>query len=145
MKISIIFSFVLCLAGATAAQQIGRQDRAPALLPGAVYGEILIKEVSGNNVGNFPCANLTVYVSKLEGGWQRSAKAIGNFSARRCSFRIPNVPAGEAFVAVLKAQFPNACDEQKFETTTSFPMKLKGREQLKYDFSVSRIRCVLVK
>ena len=106
----------------------------------------VLKEVSGNHLGNFSCTNLTVQVSKLgENGWQKKAVATGSFAGRRCSFRISNVTAGESFVAVLIAQFPNGCDEKKFETTTSFPMELKSREQLRYDFSVARIRCVLVK
>jgi len=46
---------------------------------------------------------------------------------------------------MLTAQFPNGCDQKNFETNTSFPMKLKGREQMQYNFEVTRIRCVLVK
>ena len=142
--LTVIAPILLLLCGVAHAQQSG--GPAPGLLPGAVYGDIVIKEVSGNHLGNFSCSNLTVYVSKLgENGWQRKATATGNFSTRRCSFRISNVPARESFVASVKAEFPNGCDEKKFETTTSFPMQLKGREQLRYGFTVMRIRCVLVK
>ena len=142
MKYLATFVFIFAMAAAVAAQQLGRQQ---ILRSGSVYGEIMIKEVSGNNIGNFSCANLTVNANKLQGGWNRKATATGSFAGRRCSFRISNVPAGEVFVAVLTAEFPNGCDEKKFETTTSFPMELKSREQLKYNFSVARIRCVLVK
>ena len=142
MKYLITVVFVLTMVTAAGAQQLGRQV---PLRSGVVYGEIYIKEVSGNHVGNFTCANLTVSVSKLSGGWQRKAAAMGSFAGRRCSYRVINVPAGEQFVAVLNAQFPNACDEKKFETTQSFPMELKSREQLRYAFDVTRIRCVLVK
>ena len=143
MKISSTAILVLLLAGIAAGQQLGRQL---PLRPGSVFGEIMIKEVSGNHIGNFSCSNLTVHASKLgSDGWQRKATATGSFAGRRCSFRILNVPAGQSFVAVLTAQFPNGCDEKKFDTTTSFPMELKSREQLRYDFSVARIRCVLVK
>ena len=138
-----LFTFFLCTS--VRAQQVGKDNRTITQQPGAVNGEIAIKEVSGNNVGNFSCANLTIRAAKLEGGWHRTAKSTGNFSLKRCSFHISNVPAGETFVVALNAQFPNSCDEKKFETTTSFPMKLKPREQLKYDFIVSRIRCVLAK
>jgi hypothetical protein len=146
LKTSLIVLFLVMLSSAvTYAQQAGDRTT-PVPLPGAVHGDIVIKEVSGNNIGNFACGNLTVYVSKLGGsGWQRHGTATGNFGSRRCSFKVSNVPAGEPFVAVLKAEFPHGCDEKKFETTTSFPMKLKGREQMRYNFAVARIRCVLVK
>lgn len=142
MKYLITAVFVLTAATACAAQRVGRQ--AP-LRTGVVYGEIHIKEVSGNHVGSFTCAKLTVNISKLSGGWQRKATATGSFAGRRCSYRVLNVPAGEPFVAGLDAQFPNSCDEKKFEATQSFPMELKSREQLRYVFDVARIRCVLVK
>lgn len=143
-SLTVLTPILLLLCSVAHAQQTG--GSAPGLLPGSVYGDIVIKEVSGNHIGNFSCSNLTVYVSKLsENGWKRKATATGNFSARRCSFRVANVPAGETFIASVKAEFPNGCDEKKFETTTSFPMRLKGREQLRYGFAVMRIRCVLVK
>ena len=137
---------VAVFGGIAVAQQVGKQERPALLRPGAVQGEIMIKEVSGNHLGNFSCGNLTVNVTKLgENQWKRKATATGSFAGRRCSFRVTNVPAGESFVATLTAQFPNSCDEKKFETTTSFPMELKNREQLRYDFTVAKIRCVLVK
>ena len=143
MKISSAVILALFLVGIATAQQIGRQQ---PLRSGSVYGEIMIKEVSGNHLGNFSCSNLTVQISKLSSsGWQRKSTASGSFAGRRCSFRVTNVPAGESFVAVLNGHFPNACDQKKFETTTSFPMELKSREQLRYDFTVASIRCVLVK
>lgn len=142
MRITATIVFVLAVAAMASAQGLGRQQ---PLRSGSVYGEIMIKEVSGNHLGNFSCGNMTAHVSKIGGGWQRKATATGQFAGRRCSFRIANVPAGEQFVAVLTAQFPNGCDQKTFETTTSFPMELKSREQLRYNFSVSRIRCVLVK
>ena len=143
MKITILIVLMLFLCGIAIGQQLGRQPQ--VLRPGTVSGEILIKEVSGNHIGNFSCSNLTATVSKLGGGWQRKATATGSFAGRRCSFRITNVPAAEQFVAVLTADFPNGCDQKNFETTTSFPMEIKSREQLKYNFIVSKIRCVLVK
>ena len=143
MKILAAVFLGLVATSFAISQQVARQL---PLRPGAVYGEIVINEVSGNHLGNFTCSNLTASVSQLNGAsWKRTATATGSFAGRRCSFRISNVPAGEPFVAVLSAQFPNGCDEKKFETTTSFPMELKSREQLKYAFSVARIRCVLVK
>ena len=145
MKKIYILIATLLFSYPIAAQTAGPDNRPTNIRPGAVVGEIHIKEVSGNNLGNFSCGNLTVSASKLSGGWKRTATATGNFAGRRCSFHVANVPAGEPFVAVLTADFPNGCDEKKFETTTSFPMTVKGREQLKYSFSVSRIRCVLVK
>ena len=146
MKIASSLAFVLLISGIVAAQPGRREGPGVVLRQGAVYGEIHIKEVSGNHLGNFSCSNLTVYISKLgTGGWQRKATATGSFAGRRCNYRVLNVPAGEPFVASLTAEFPNACDEKKFETTTSFPMELKSREQLRYSFTVSRIRCVLVK
>ena len=145
MKITLTIILTTFLSGIAVARQAGSPMR--QLMPGTVHGDISINEVSGNHLGNFSCGNLTVYISKLcnEDGWKRKTTATGNFPARRCSFRVTDVPAGQSFVASLTAQFPNACDEKKFETTTSFPMKLKGNEQLKYSFLVSRIRCVLVK
>ena len=146
MKIGLMMIIVAVLAGITGAQQVSKQERPTLLRQGTVHGEIMIKEVSGNHLGNFSCGNLTVNVTKLSNdGWQRKAIATGSFAGRRCSFRVANVPAGESFVATLTAQFPNACDEKRFETTTSFPMELKSREQLRYDFTVAKIRCVLIK
>jgi hypothetical protein len=72
--------------------------------------------------------------------------ATGNFSSRRCSFSIKGIPAGQSFTLSLPApEFPKACDEKKFETHTSFPMTVKTGQNLTYDFSVNRIRCVLLK
>jgi hypothetical protein len=140
--LTIIFVVVLTLAGA--AQEISKNNRTPTRLPGSVSGEIVIKEVSGNGLAQFACSNLIVSANKLGGGWERTARAYGEFSKRRCRFVIAEVPAGDSFVAVLNAQMPS-CDQKTFETTTSFPMKLKGSEFLKYNFSVTKIRCVIVK
>ncbi|HKP68395.1 MAG TPA: hypothetical protein VJV05_03860 [Pyrinomonadaceae bacterium] len=143
MKVLRVIVLMMLASGIAMAQQAG--GRTPTALPGVVYGAISIEEVSGNNLGNFGCSNMTVSVSKLNGGWKRTVTAIGDFGARRCSYRITNVRAGEQFVATLSAQFPKGCDEKKFETSTSFPMALKGGEQMKYNFGVTRVRCVLVK
>jgi hypothetical protein len=145
MRLAASFVFVLFLCGLGVAQQARKNDSPTSLRPGVVYGEIMIKEVSGNHLGNFSCSNITVNVSRLGDGWKRTATATGSFAGRRCSYRVTNIPAGETFVATLTADFPNGCDQKNFDTTTSFPMELKSREQLRYGFAVSRIRCVLVK
>lgn len=140
--LTIIFVVVLTVAGA--AQEITKNDRTPTKLSGSVSGEIVIKDSSGNGLAQFACSNLIVSTNKLGGGWQRKVRAYGDFSKHRCRFVVPVVPAGEQFVAVLNAQMPS-CDQKTFDTTTSFPMKLKGGEHLKYDFSVIKIRCAVVK
>jgi hypothetical protein len=141
MKVLTIVLFVIALSIAAPAQR----HSGKGVPVGTVYGDILIREVSGNNLGYFSCANLAVRVTKLGGGWQELRKAMGNFSDRRCTFEVGYVRAGDTFVAVLEADFPHGCDLKSFETTTSFPMKVKAREGLRYNFAVSKIRCVLVK
>src|SRR5215211_3647079 len=136
--------FVVLLALAADAQEITKNNRTPTRLSGSVSGEIVIKEASGNGLVNFACSNLVVSVTKLGGGWQRKARAYGDFSKQRCRFVVPAVPPGDSFVAVLNAQL-SSCDQKTFDTTTSFPMTLKGGEALKYNFSVTKIRCAIVK
>ena len=144
MNYALSIIFVVLLTAAAAAQEVTKNNRTPVRLSGSVSGEIVIKDASGNALAQFGCSNLIVSTSKLGGGWERKARAYGDFSKQRCRFVVPAVPAGDAFVAVLNAQMPS-CDQKTFETTTSFPMKLKGGEYLKYNFSVTRIRCVVVK
>ncbi len=144
MKNAGALIFVLILGTIAGAQEIMKDNRTVMKKPGSVSGEIVMKEVSGNGLASFKCGNLVVSANKLGGGWQRKARAYGDFSKRQCRFVLPAVPAGESFVAVLKAQMPS-CDQKSFETTTSFPMTLKGGEALKYNFAVSKISCVLLK
>jgi hypothetical protein len=144
MKYLLSIIFMLTLSAAAGAQEIKKDNRTVKKTPGSVSGEIVIKESSGNGLTKFTCANLVVGTSKLGGGWQRTSRAIGEFSKRRCIFVVPSVPAGESFVAVLSAQMPS-CDQKSFETTTSFPMTLKSGEALKYNFEITKISCQLLK
>jgi hypothetical protein len=140
--LSIVFIALLTVAGA--AQEITKNDRTPTRLFGSVSGEIVIKEKSGNGLGNFACSNLVVSLNKLGGGWEQKVRAYGDFSKLRCRFVVPAVSAGQSFVAVLNAKMPS-CDQKTFDATTSFPMKLKGSEILTYNFSVTKISCSIVK
>jgi hypothetical protein len=141
LLLTFLGSFIFMLTADAAAQE-SRGNRKITKLPGAVSGEIAIKEASG--MGTFKCSNLIVKANKLGGGWARSSRAYGDFSKRECRFVLPSVPAGESFVAVLTAQMPS-CDQKSFNTTTSFPMTLKSGEALKYNFEVMKISCVLLK
>ncbi len=145
MKTLSIVLLALMLCGGAAAQAVKGSDAKLGLLPGTVYGEIVIKEKSGTGMAGFACSNLSVSLGAVGGAWQRRVSASGNFSTLRCSYKVTNVPAGKQFVAVLRAGFPKGCDNETFDTTTSFQMKLKGAEKLLYDFSVSKIGCVLLK
>ena len=142
MKILLSLMVLLVVAGAAGAQELNKRNFTKQ--PGTVSGEIVINDVVGNGLGKFTCSNLVVSASKLGGGWQRKARALGDFSKRRCFFVVPSIPAGEQFVAVLNAQMPS-CDQKSFETTTSFPMALKPGEAMKYNFSITKISCVLLK
>ena|SRR5215213_8920319 len=141
--LSIVF-VVLLLTMTGVAQEITKNNRTPARLSGSVSGEIVIKEKSGNGLVNFACSSLVVSLNKLGGGWEQKVRAYGDFSKQRCRFAVPVVPAGQSFVAVLNAKMPS-CDQKTFDTTTSFPMKLKGGEILTYNFSVTKISCAIVK
>jgi hypothetical protein len=138
-----ILTTVLFMA-AFATVSVAQRNRPKPGPVGAVYGEIVINEVVGSGLTTFTCANLVVSANKLGGAWHRASRAIGDFKKRRCTFVVPLVPAGDAFVAVLNARMPS-CDQKAFETTTSFPMTLKSGESLKYNFSVTKITCVLLK
>jgi len=99
--LSIVFIALLTVAGA--AQEITKNDRTPTRLFGSVSGEIVIKEKSGNGLGNFACSNLVVSLNKLGGGWEQKVRANGDFSKLRCRFVVPAVSAGQSFVAVTGA------------------------------------------
>lgn len=138
--LSIVFLFLLTTA--VAGQELNKRNLTKQ--PGMVSGEIVINEVVGNGLSKFKCSNLIASAGKLGGGWQRKSRASGDFTNRRCTFILPAIPAGEQFVAVLNAQMPS-CDQKTFNTTTSFPMKLKPGEAVRYNFSVTKISCVLLK
>lgn len=145
MKTLSIVLAIFLFCGAAVAQAVKDGDAKLGLVPGTVYGEIVIKEKSGTGMAGYACSNLSVSLGAVGGAWQRRVSASGNFSTLRCSFKVTNVPAGKPFVAVLRAGFPKGCDQETFDTTTSFQMKLKGGEKLRYDFSVSKIGCISVK
>ena len=151
MRNLLIYSFlILAFGGIAAAQEIKKDDRQEKKLPGKLKGEIIIKEAGGNNLGNFSCANLIVGANRTDAkrpyNWKRQSAGTGDFSKRQCSFVIDDVPINGTFVAVISANFPNGCDQKIFDATTSFPMQLKkGGEVLKYDFTVMKIRCEIIK
>src|SRR5215203_1447661 len=142
MKTLSIIVLVFAIAGAAAAQ---RKSKGKPLNSASVYGEIVIKEATGNNLSGFTCGHLIVEIRKLGGGWEHSSGGVGNFSSRRCSFKVTDIPPDQTFVAVLKTYVLMGCDQKSFETTTSFPMKLKTKEELRYNFAVSKISCVKLK
>lgn len=143
MKNVTALLFVLVLSTFAGAQELNKRNLTK--LPGTVSGEITFNEVVGSGLTKFKCSNLIASAAKLGGGgWQRKGRASGDFSKRRCYFVIPSIPAGEQFVAALNAQMPS-CDQKSFEATTSFPMAVKPGEAMKYNFSVTKISCVLLK
>ena len=142
MKYLLSIVFLCTLTTAVAAQELNKRNLTK--LAGTVSGEIVIKEAVGSGLTKFKCSNLIASAGKLGGGWQRKSRASGDFTKRRCAFILPPIPAGEQFVAVLNAQMPS-CDQKAFETTTSFPMQLKPGEAMRYNFSVTKISCVLLK
>ena len=142
MKYLLSIVFLLTLTAAGAAQELSKRNFTKQ--PGAVSGEIVIKEAVGSGLSKFKCSNLTASAGKLGGGWQVMRRASGDFTKRRCTFVLAPIPAGEQFVAVLTAQMPS-CDQKTFDTTTSFPMEVKPGEAMKYNFSVTKISCVLIK
>ena len=132
--------------GGAAPQEV-RENNRKIIAAGSVGGTILIKEVSGNNVGNFTCCRIKVVASTLSGdSWSKTVSATGNFSSRRCYFNITGIPAGKGFTLNIPTpEFPKACDEKKFEVSSvSFPMTVKTGEKLGYNFTITRIRCVLI-
>ena len=134
--------FLLLLSTIAGAQELNKRNLIKQ--PGKVSGEITFKEVVGSGLTKFKCSNLLATASKLGGGWQVKGQASGDFTKRRCTFTLPSVPAGEQFVATLNARMPD-CDQKTFDATTSFPMELKPGEAMKYNFSVIKISCVLLK
>ena len=134
--------FLLLLSTLAGAQELNKPNFVKQ--PGTVSGEITFKEVVGSSLAKFKCSNLLASASKLGGGWQVKSQATGDFAKRRCTFTLPAIPAGEQFVAVLNARMP-ACDQKTFDATTSFPMELKPGQAMKYNFSVTKISCVLLK
>lgn len=140
-NVSALF-FLLLLSTFAGAQELNKRNLVK--LPGSVSGEITFKETVGTGLAKFKCSNLVASASKLGGGWQVKTQASGDFTKRRCTFSLKPIPAGEQFVAVLNARMP-ACDQKTFDATTSFPMELKPGEAMKYNFSVVKISCVLLK
>ncbi len=116
---------------------------------GTVKGTIIIKNVSGNNLGNFGCDDISVTLSDLtapqDKRWQLKTTATGDFSTRKCAYKIARVPADNSFSAAVSPQFPGGCDQKSFQTSASFPMKVSPYQTLTYDFTVTKISCTLVK
>jgi len=135
-------AFLLLLSTLAGAQELNK--RILVKQPGTVSGEIVFKEVVGTGLAKFKCSNVVARAAKLGGGWMLTTQASGDFSKRKCTFNLPSIPAGEQFVATLNARMP-ACDQKTFDATTSFPMELKPGEAMKYNFSVTKISCVLLK
>ncbi|MCA1623262.1 MAG: hypothetical protein LC768_04315 [Acidobacteria bacterium] len=150
---SILGLFVLILfvlgfsAVKTSAQEVEKERGKLIKLPGVVKGTIYIKNVSGNNLGNFRCRNLAAIIYPLGGSpkWRRSRIGTGDFSKRKCLYSISDVPAGASFTISLMAEFPNSCDQKTFDTHVSFPMEIKPQETLTYDFTVTKISCTVLK
>jgi hypothetical protein len=143
MKYLLSIAFLFTLTIAVASQELNKRNLTK--LPGTVSGEITFKEVIGSGLTKFKCSDLVASAAKLGGGgWQRKGRASGDFSKRRCYFVVPSIPAGEQFVAALNAQMPS-CDQKSFEATTSFPVAVKPGEAMKYNFSVTKISCVVLK
>lgn len=141
--LTIVFMFTLCVAAG--AQGLRKDYRTITKKPGVISGEIVINNVVGSGLSNFKCSNLIAGATQLGGGgWHRKSRASGDFSKRRCFFVLPSIPAGEQFVAALNAQMPS-CDQKSFEATTSFPMAVKPGEAMRYNFSVTKISCVVIK
>jgi len=116
---------------------------------GMVKGTIFIKNVSGNNMGNFACENLTITLADLkspaEKRWKLTTTATGDFSTRKCSYKFARVLANNSFTAGISAQFPNGCDQKSFAANASFPMEVKSFQTLTYNFTVTKISCTIVK
>jgi hypothetical protein len=117
---------------------------------GTVKGVIEIRNITGNTLGNFACKNLkiSVHLMHSEAGelkWVRTSTASGIFSNRQCSFTIPNVPAGSAFVVSVTPEFPRGCGQSTFKATSSFPMEVKAQQELIYNVFVQEIGCIMIK
>ncbi len=146
MKRQILLSTILLLPlmiftfGQSAAAQSGL---------GTVKGTIFIKNVSGNNLGNFTCANLTVTVSDLESPpekrWKKTTTATGDFSTRKCAYKVLRVPANKSFTASVSANFPNGCDHKSFQADALFPTKINSYQTLTFNFTITKISCTVVK
>lgn len=138
---------VLILCAGAAAQQIERKKGKIGLLTGTVKGTVVIKQMSGNNLGNFGCSNLRVTVSSLnvKEKWSRSRTTGGNIRTLRCSFQVTGVPSEDQFIVSVAANFPKGCDLKVFKVEGSFPTKIKGGETLTYDPVVTQIKCEIVK
>lgn len=116
---------------------------------GTMKGTIFIKSVSGNNLGKFTCANLTVTVSDLESPaekrWKKTVAATGDFSTRKCAYKVLRVPQNNSFTASVTADFQGGCDQKSFEANALFPTKIKSYKPLVFDFTVTKISCSIVK
>ncbi len=144
MKMLSIVLLALMLCGATAAQAVKGSDAKMGLVPGTVYGEIVIKEKSGTGMAGFACLNLHVYVSAVRGAWKRRVRASGD-SPPTVFVQGDERAVGHAVRRSAQSRLSKVCDQGTSDTTTSFQMKLKGAEKLRYDFTVSKIGCVLLK
>jgi hypothetical protein len=117
-------------------------------LVGTVRGTIHIKSVHGNNLADFGCKNLVVSILPLGENpprWRLSRIGTGDFSTRKCSYSIQNVPSGVSFGISLKAEFPKGCDQKVFKPDATFPTKIKTAETLTYDLGVSELACTVAK
>lgn len=115
---------------------------------GTVKGTVHIKNVYGNNLGDFGCKNLIVHINPLGHNppkWRRSRIGSGNFATRKCTYVIENVPSGESFGISIKADFPKPCDQRVFKPDASFPTTIKTGQTLIYNLGVSELSCAVVK
>jgi hypothetical protein len=147
--VGVLIVMLVMLAGSAGKSfaQAGENERKIKAV-GTVKGTIHIKSVYGNNLGDFGCKNLVVRILPLGEDpltWRRSRTGTGNFSTRKCSYSIPNVPSGVSFGISLKAEFPKGCDQKVFKPDASFPTKIKTGETLTYNLGVSALACAVVK
>ena len=134
MKHLLATTFILIAATAAAAQF------------GSVRGQITIKQVSGNNLGDFGCSNISVSASGLgKGAWSRSVGSHGKFSDRVCEYSLPRVPANVPFTVTLAGNFPRGCDLKVFKSDSSFPMTVKSRGSITFNPTIQQITCTIVK
>ena len=153
MRKFICYGFlILTFCAFGAAQETKKDDRKIKKLPGKIKGEIVIKDATGNNLGEFKCANLRVFASRMQRDpytkqkWMRESLAAGNFSARRCSFLITDVPVDSGVFSIF-AQLESApCEQKSMKANASFPMEMKkGGETLTYNITVYVLRCFVIK
>jgi hypothetical protein len=143
MKTFCLIGIVLLLAGASAAQKIGKKESSPASVNGVMYGSIFFRDVSAANFRMPRCKDFTIMVGSSQALWTRWDYPSGTLASGRCEYKISNIPLQEKFSVIVAYPFyKTTCDAEVLKYDAKPPITVFNYgQQLKHDVVITEFRC----